>query len=218
MKESYKIIFEDDYLIGVSKLGKLLVHPASKGDESTLTTVLAKKMGYKVYPCHRLDRETTGILLYAKDKKTEQSIMNQFRNGLIQKEYLALVKGRMKKFKGVLESMIIDKQGAQHGEKEKNAKTIYRVIKFYGDFSLVKLRPLTGRTHQLRIQLAEIGHPILGERTYAFGRDFKVKFRRLALHACFLSFNHPLSSDRVDLKADLPYDMQDLIKSKTDAV
>lgn len=81
-------------------------------------------------------------------------------------------------------------------------------------FSLLKLEPQTGRTNQLRIQLAKIGHPILGERKYAFGRDFKVNFKRLALHAYFLSFFHPISKKRINLHIDLASGMQDFLKNK----
>ena len=88
---------------------------------------------------------------------------------------------------------------------------MYRILKDFDNFSVVELEPLRGRTNQLRIQFAKLGHPILGERVYAFRKDFKVKFRRLALHAYFLSFIHPISNQRLNLKIDLPQDMKEFL-------
>ena len=219
MNKAFEIIFEDEYLVVANKIAKILVQPANNRrggfktrPYNTLTSLLAKSLGQKVYPCHRLDRETSGLIIYAKDSDSQKNISQQFRQGSIKKKYQALVKGRMQPQKGILEGAIIDREAKIHHEKPKPAKTIYRSIKTFTDFSLIELKPLTGRTNQLRIQLAEAGNPILGERKYAFGRDFKTKFRRLGLHAFYLEFTHPVSNDKVILEIDLAKDINEFLK------
>ena len=157
------------------------------------------------------------MIVYAKDRKVKKKIVDQFKRGQVQKRYFALVKGKLKRNKGIFSGEIIDKYGKRFGEKAKPAKTFYRVIKNLGRFSLVDLKPITGRTNQLRIQLAQAGHPILGERIYAFGRDFQVKFGRLALHAAFLSFIHPVSKERVSVEIGLPEDMKTFLQTQMSA-
>jgi len=212
MKEPFEIVFNDEYIVVVNKVAKLLVHPSPKKEKNTLTSLLGEKLGENVFPCHRLDRETTGLVVFAKNKKIRSALFAQFKNREIKKRYYALVRGRMKKSKGVLSGKILDLQGQQFGEKAKYAKTVYKTRSTGSRFSLLDLEPLTGRTNQLRIQLAEAGNPILGERSYALGRDFPVKFRRLALHAYYINFRHPLSGDRVEIKVDLAEDMAEFLK------
>jgi 23S rRNA pseudouridine1911/1915/1917 synthase len=173
---------------------------------------LEEQLKEKVYPCHRLDRETTGLIIYAKSREIQEKIMQEFRRSLVKKKYLAFVRGKLKEKKGILEGYILDEEGKRFREKPKKAKTAYRLLQEFRGYSVVELEPFTGRTNQLRIQLAKIGNPILGERKYAFGRDFKVRFRRLALHAYFLSFIHPVSKERVSLRIDLAVDMKLFLK------
>lgn len=208
MNQPFNIIFNDEYIVVLNKIAKILVHPSSKNEKNTLTFLLREKLGEAVFPCHRLDRETSGLIIFARNRKIQNEIMNQFRVRGIEKRYLALVKGRLNKRSGFLRDYIIDQDGRKFGEKPKEAKTLYSVLKEFDEFSMLELKPLTGRTNQLRIQLSKLGHPILGERKYAFRRDFKVDFNRLALHAFFLSFIHPVSRERVSLKIDLPQDMK----------
>ena len=207
IREPFKIVFNDEYIVVLNKIAKIVVCPTPKKEKRTLTTLLESAIKEKVFACHRLDRETTGLIVYAKDRSIQQSLMDQFKRGVIKKRYIAFVHGRIKR-KGLFDSYIIDRQGKQFGEKKKRAKTYYRLLGQGQDFSVVELSPLTGRTNQLRIQLADNGNPILGERKYAFGRDFKIRFKRLALHAFFISFVHPVSKHRVDLTIDWPSDMK----------
>lgn len=208
---AYHIIFNDEDIIVVNKLSRLLVHPSSNKSKCTLTSLLEKDLQRKVYPCHRLDRDTTGLMIYGLTKDIQREIMFQFKKRQVEKKYIAFVKGKMYPYKGVLEGTIIDKEGERFGELPKFAKTVYRVLKRHSLFSVIELIPVTGRRNQLRIQLAGINHPILGERKYAFGRDFKIKFRRLALHAYYLKFRHPFSKDTVELEIDLPADMKNFL-------
>ena len=210
-KKGFSIVFEDESVLVIDKIAKLLVHPSPKGEEITLISVIEKELKEKVYPCHRLDRETTGLLVFAKDKSAQDNIMGQFKEGRVKKKYAAFVKGVMRAKKGFIEGKIIDKEGERFREKKKYAKTFYRVLAESDCWSYLELEPFTGRTNQLRIQLAGLGHPLLGERKYAFGKDFKVNFRRLALHAIFLSFFHPLSAQLIEAKIPLAQDMADFL-------
>lgn len=212
-KEAFEIVFNDDYLVVVNKIAKILIHPSPRKEKYTLTYLLEKKLQRKLYPCHRLDRQTSGLIIYAKTKIAERKIMEEFRRGEVKKAYWAFVKGRLNRKKGVLKGYILDKEGERFRERPKEAKSFYKVLKEYNNFSIIELIPLTGRTNQLRIQLAHLGHPILGERKYALGRDFKVKFRRLALHAFYLNFIHPVSRERIELKIDLAKDMKEFLSA-----
>ncbi len=212
MKEPFRAVFNDDYLIVVDKIAKVLIQASPKKEKTTLTSILEKERGERVFPCHRLDRETSGLIIYAKSLKIQNIITGEFKRREIKKKYIAFIKGNLQKKKGVWEGEIIDREGKIFGERKKPAKTIYRVLEDFIGWSMVELLPLTGRTNQLRIQLSEIGHPILGESKYAFRRDFKVKFRRLGLHAFYLNFTHPVSKKRVILNVDLALDMREFLK------
>jgi len=213
MKKPFEIVFDDDYLIVVNKIAKVLIQASKKEAKHTLTSLLTSQMRDKVFPCHRLDRETTGLVIYAKSSETQQKIMDQFRHREVKKKYIAFVKGNFKEKKGVWEGKIIDREGKIFDEKSKYAKTFYRVLKDFLGWSMLELSPITGRTNQLRIQLAKISHPILGEDKYAFRRDFKIKFKRLALHAFYLNFIHPVSKQKVSLEVDLAKDLSEFLNS-----
>lgn len=214
MKEPFRIVFEDDCIIVLEKIAKILILPSPQKEKHTLTSLLEEKIKKPVYPCHRLDRETSGLIIYAKSRNMQERIMNQFRQGLVKKMYVAFVRGRLKQKKGVFSGYVLDREGKKFGEKPKKAKAYFFVAAQRHNYSVVELEPLTGRTNQLRIQLAKAGNPILGERKYAFGRDFTVNFKRLALHACFISFNHPVSGRRLNFKLDLPQDMRTFLFQK----
>ncbi len=213
MKEPFQIVFDDDYLIVVNKIAKVLIQASKESEKHTLTSLLGRERGYKVFPCHRLDRETTGLVIYAKSLEIQGKITDQFRRREVGKKYIAFVKGNLEKRKGVWEGKLIDREGKKFAEKSKYAKTFYRVLKDFPGWSILELSPITGRTNQLRIQLAKIDHPILGEDKYAFRRDFKVKFKRLGLHAFYLNFTHPISRQKVTLEVDLATDMREFSNS-----
>lgn len=204
----FDIVLNDEYIIVINKITKIVVQPTPRGEKSTLTSLLKEKIKEKVFPCHRLDKETTGLIIYAKSALIQKNIMEQFRNHIVKKRYIAFIKGKFPKKSGFFDSYILDKDGLRFGEKPKRARIRYKVLNQKFEFSVVNLAPLTGRTNQLRIQLARTGHPILGERKYAFGRDFRIGFRRLALHAYFISFMHLFSNQKVNLEIDLAKDME----------
>jgi len=214
MRIPFEIVFEDEHLIVLNKTAKILIQPSPKKEKNTLTSLLRKQLNKKVFPCHRLDRETTGLIIYAKNNSIEESIIQEFRMKQVEKKYVAFIKGKLINDKGVLKGKVLDQEGRKFGEKPKEAKTFYKVLEVFFGWSIIELKPFTGRTNQLRIQLAEINHPILGESKYALRRDFKIKFRRLALHASSLSFTHPVSGRRINLDIDLAKDMKEFLKKE----
>ena len=202
----YSIVFEDDYLLVVDKSSGLLVIPTPKGEKNTLTDLLnnylqAKTSGPdfpKAHPCHRLDRETSGLILYAKGKTMQQKVMDQFHQKQVGKKYLAFVQGRPKKQTGFINYKL---EGSEAGTK-------YQVIKYYpAGYSLVEVEPVTGRTNQIRLHFKMIGHPVAGERKFAFAKDYPVKAKRLMLHSSFISFVHPGTNEPVSFSSHLPEDM-----------
>ena len=208
-KMNIPVVYEDDWLMVADKPSGLLVIPTPKKESRTLTSIINeelrnKGLSYRVHPCHRLDRETSGLIIYAKGKSAQKKMMQEFKNKKIEKTYIAFARGLFAKTQGQINIPI-------EGQR---ALTKYRVLQNYQDLSLVEVVPLTGRTNQIRIHFQQIGHPILGETKYAFRRDFKLKAKRLCLHARALKFVHPLTKEGVSLVAPLPSDMKDLLNEQ----
>jgi 23S rRNA pseudouridine1911/1915/1917 synthase len=201
----YSIVFEDDYLLVADKSSGLLVIPTPKGEKNTLTDLLNNylatkypEQNIKAHPCHRLDRETSGLILYAKGKAMQQKVMDQFHNRQVGKKYLSFVQGRPKKQTGFITYKL---EGNEAGTK-------YQIVKYYpAGYSLVEVEPVTGRTNQIRLHFKMIGHPVVGERKFAFARDYPVKAKRLMLHSSFISFVHPGTNEPVSFSSNLPQDM-----------
>lgn len=201
------IIYEDDWLFVVDKPSGLLTIPTPRNESRTLNSILndyakEKALNYRFHPCHRLDRETSGLIIYAKGKSIQEKVMQLFKSRKIKKTYIAFVQGQGLKAQGCI-SMLIE---------GKTAITNYSVIQRQKDFLVVRAFPMTGRTNQLRIHFKHIGYPILGETKYAFRRDFKIKAKRLCLHAESIEFIHPVTSKKIFLESAMPQDMDDLLK------
>ena len=204
--KNINIIFEDNYLIAVNKPSGLLVVPTPKKEKHTLVNIvkdILKERGSPriLFPCHRLDRDTSGLNLFAKSREIEHEIFLAFKDRKVDKKYIALISGCPRKIKGTIIEKINNKEAVTH----------YEVISRKEGYSVVEVKPETGRTNQIRIHFKSIGHPLLGERKYAFGKDFKVKFRRTALHARELSFTHPITGKKIYLKASIPDDMKKML-------
>ena len=205
----FTILYEDDALCVVNKPAGLLVIPAHFEKKLSLLELLNKEAAqktktYRLHPCHRIDRQASGIVIFAKGKRNQSAIMEQFHAHQVKKHYLAFVKGLLPNQSGTLTHYI----KARGKEREKKAILHYRVLEERKLWSFIEVEPLTGRTNQIRMQFANIDHPLLGERIYAFGKDFEVKFRRLALHAHRIYFYHPLGRRPIFLEAPLPSDMK----------
>lgn len=190
-------------MLAVSKPSGLLTIPTPKNEPRTLTSILnedlkQRGLSYRFHPCHRLDRETSGIIIYAKGKSIQKKMMDEFKCKRVKKTYIAFVQGIPSKNQGEIKKTIAGL----------SAITKYKVIQRKKDFTVVEVLPLTGRTNQIRIHFKEINNPIVGETKYAFRRDFKLKAKRLCLHAKALEFPHPITKKYLRLRADLPQDLK----------
>lgn len=165
---------------------------------------------YKLHPCHRLDRDTSGVIIFAKGKKAQQDMMALFEARKIKKIYRAFVYGKLDKMSGEICKAVLD-QEERHFRKNsvpKSAITRYKVLGQYEGFADLEVELLTGRTNQIRIHFSEAGHPLVGERKYAFGRDHDIKFRRVALHAASVSWTDPVSGRKICVESLLPKDLR----------
>ncbi|MDD5505737.1 MAG: RluA family pseudouridine synthase [Candidatus Omnitrophica bacterium] len=220
-----EIIYEDKDLAIINKPIGLVVHPAPGNYEHTLVNALLARFKElsEINPqrpgiVHRLDKDTSGVMVIAKNNSSHLKLSRQFAVHSIQRKYTAIVKGRMEFDENVIEAPI-----ARHAFKRENmavnfsanaryAKTYYRTLKRTGALSLLELEPFTGRTHQLRVHLAFIGHPILGDKKYGKSGEFV----RLALHAQALGFIHPSTGKFVEFHSPLPQEFLDVMnKNKT---
>lgn len=201
------IIYEDEWLVVLNKPSGLLTIPTPKNEPRTLTNILneefkRKGFSFHLHPCHRLDRETSGLIIYAKGKSIQKIIMQEFKDKKVEKHYIAFVNGRLVQDKGTINTPI----------ENSPSSSKYKVLERRNGFSVVEAIPLTGRTNQLRIHFEIIGHPILGETKYAFRRDFKIRAKRLCLHAKSLGFIHPVNKKNIFLDTELPADMAEFLK------
>ena len=214
------IIFEDDDIIVLNKPRGLVVHPGAGNKKSTLVNALLYHIknlsdvnSGRPGIVHRLDKETSGLLVVAKNNFAHIELAKQFKDHTIKRRYIALVEGRVKFKEGFIDAPIKrhplrrKKMTVDFSSLAKQAKTYYKVKKHFDNFTLLELIPTTGRTHQLRVHLAHLGHPILGDNTYGH----KNTFDRLALHAKDLGFVHPKSKDLVEFTSPLPNEISKVI-------
>lgn len=231
-----KIIYEDDDIVVIDKPAGLLTHPTLKEYKHTLVNALISR-----YPdivnigespmrpgiVHRLDKDTSGLLIIAKNRDAFYFIKEQFLNRQVEKKYLALVEGIPKDNEGIIEyairpskhyrlkkiavkpsfakAMAGKKEELTSKKSERAAKTYYKVVKTFNDkFALLEVEPKTGRTHQIRVHLASIGHPIIGDTLY--GSKIKLPKHRHFLHAYYLKFILP-KNQPIILETDLPEDL-----------
>lgn len=212
-KKRFSIVYEDDYIFIINKPSGILVVPTPKGETNTLTDLLNQELDRRgaqvqAYPCHRIDRETSGLIIYAKSKPVEQAMMEQFKKHLVKKTYIAFAHGIVRKNSDTLKGNVYN----QKRRKTELMITKYRVIERRKDFTIVEVKPFTGRTNQIRIHFKELGHPLVGESVYAFRKDFKLKFKRTALHAKALEFIHPVTGIKMNFDLPLADDMVNFIQ------
>jgi len=216
-----EVIYEDDDLAIINKQAGLVVHPAPGNRQHTLVNALLSRFKElsdinKNRPgiVHRLDKETSGLLVIAKNNDSHLKLSRQFAQHSIQRKYIAIVMGRTEFDEDVIELPIgrhplkRKNMAVSFTENSKYAKTHYRTLKRGKEFSLLELRPFTGRTHQLRVHLASLGHPILGDTKYGKAGFFP----RLALHAQEIGFLHPATGKLVNFVSPLPDGFRDFIK------
>jgi 23S rRNA pseudouridine1911/1915/1917 synthase len=216
------ILFEDDDLIIINKPAGLTVHPGAGQREHTLVNALLSHcttlsgIGGKERPgiVHRLDKETSGCLVVAKNDIAHRELSKQFAARTVEKTYLALVAGKLRKAAGVIEEKIgrhpVHRQRMRVTSlRGRTAKTEYRVIRSSQQASLIECRLHSGRTHQIRVHLHHLGHAVLGDKVYAprFAKDFP----RQMLHAWKLGFRHPRTGEWSLFETPLPADFKEAI-------
>jgi len=213
------ILFEDEDLLVINKPAGLVVHPGAGHQQHTLVNALLAHcknlsgIGGKERPgiVHRLDKETSGALVIAKNDATHRDLAKQFADRTIGKIYLALVAGAPRKSFGTIEAPIARhpvhrKKMSVAQRAGRSARTEYRVVRSSGDASLVECTIHSGRTHQIRVHLHHLGHPVLGDKLY--GGKRAGNFPRQMLHAWKLSFRHPRTGKTMNFTAPVPQDLE----------
>ncbi len=211
------VVFEDNELLVIEKPSGLVVHPSHGHSEHTLVHALLfhtknLSMGFnELRPgiVHRLDKDTSGLLVIAKTDHAHKALAEQFKAHTVKRRYWAIVHSTPRLASGVITTFLnrhpSDRKKYASSTKGKKAVTHYRVLKTHGAFSLLECRLETGRTHQIRVHLSEMGHPLVGDVIY--GRKEKFK-SRLGLHAFELGFEHPLSGEGMNFKSQWPKDLE----------
>jgi len=219
---SLNIVYEDDHLLVVNKPAGMVVHPACGHYGGTLVNALLghcrslSHIGGEFKPgiVHRLDKGTSGILVVAKTDEVHAKLAGQFKNKTTKRIYIALVKGVMQLDNGIIELPIgrsdhdRKKMSVKFDESSREALTQYRVLERFKDFTMVELKLGTGRTHQIRVHMSHIGHPLLGDLDYGS----RGPIARPALHAKMLGFVHPITKKYMEFTSELPEDMRELIE------
>ncbi|MCM8804244.1 MAG: RluA family pseudouridine synthase [Candidatus Omnitrophica bacterium] len=221
-KGEINIIYEDEDIIVVNKESGILTHPTPNIKTGTLINFLLNhtklsNIGapYRPGVVHRLDKGTSGVIVFAKNDFSYWSLIEQFKNRIVKKEYYAIVRGKFSEKKKFVEFKILpDKENPTkmkiHFLKGKDALTEIEVEKYINDFTLLKIKPMTGRTHQIRLTLSYLGYPILGDERY--GEKTEI-IKRIALHSYKLSFIHPKNKNRIEFIAELPKDFLLFLKN-----
>ena len=228
------IVFEDEHLLVVDKPAGLVVHPAAGNLDGTLVNALLHHcagqlsgIGGVARPgiVHRIDKDTSGLLVVAKTDVAHEGLAKQFAAHSIDRRYLAIVNGVPNTSEGAVDLPLArsatnrKKIAVVEGRRGKRAVTHWKRMQLLRDAALVECRLETGRTHQVRVHMASLGHPLLGDPVY--GRSGKthgkllneLKFHRQALHAAELGFTHPVTKRRLSFSSPMPPDMQELFKA-----
>ena len=228
------IVFEDEHLLVVDKPAGLVVHPAAGNFDGTLVNALLHHCAGKLSGIggvarpgivHRIDKDTSGLLVVAKTDVAHEGLARQFAAHSIDRRYLAVVSGVPKASEGLVDAPLArsaanrKKIAIVEGSRGKRAVTHWKRLKLLKDSALVECRLETGRTHQVRVHMASLGHPLLGDPVY--GRSGKthskllkeLNFHRQALHAAELGFTHPVTKGRLSFTSPMPSDMQELLSA-----
>jgi tRNA pseudouridine32 synthase/23S rRNA pseudouridine746 synthase/23S rRNA pseudouridine1911/1915/1917 synthase len=221
LPKDISILYEDnDILVAVKPFG-LLTMGTDREKSRTLYALLTDyvRKGYpksskRIFIVHRLDRDTSGILIFAKSMEAKLRLQGQWEQ--TEKKYIAVVHGRCKQREGTITTYLTENKAqlvysTTDAAKGKLSRTAYRVLKDTKEFSLLEVTLLTGRKHQIRVHLAEIGHPVVGDKKYGKTQD---AYKRLALHARSISFIHPVSGKRLTFETVFPEYFNKLVEHK----
>jgi len=234
-----EIVYEDEYLAVIDKRAGMVVHPGAGVSSGTLANAIAwhfkfqisnfkseSRIPNRIGIVHRLDKDTSGLIVVAKTEEIHEKLSEQFRNREVFKSYVALVHGEPEENAGEVDAPIAREKHNRtkmavraHGRA---ALSLWKVKKRFEKFTLLAVEIKTGRTHQIRVHLASINHPIVGDETYNAGRDktvFDLKIRkaiqdlnRFFLHAEKLSFTHPVTGERLNFTAPLPDELTNFLE------
>lgn len=215
------VVYEDEDLIVVNKPKGMVVHPAPGNYSGTLVNALLyhcgalANLGAPLRPgiVHRLDKDTSGLMVVAKNDFSYQSLARQIKNRTVEKTYVALVHGVMENDQGVIEAglgrhPVQRKKMSVLSKRTKEALTYYKVLEHFKNYTLVEVKIKTGRTHQIRVHLSYIGYPIVGDPTYGKKGD---AIKGQLLHAKKLAFVHPRTGQRVEFESELPEEMKAML-------
>lgn len=235
-KMKLDIIYEDNDIIVINKVSGIVVHPGAGNYSGTILNGVIDKIDQTNFSSipgivHRLDKETSGVMIIAKNFKVHAFLSKQFEERKVKKIYKALVWGRCKDI-GIIEGNIIRNEKNRrtfilsNSKKGRFSKTEFRLIDYLGPISYLELKPHTGRTHQIRVHMKSIGHPILSDETYSGGikmiKSFHVKYvkllkevlntiKRVALHAESIEVIHPSTNKKIRFNTKIPYDIEEAI-------
>ena len=223
---AFRLVFEDRELIVVDKAAAVLTVPTDRGETNTLVDALSRSLirrGHRgrVSVVHRLDRGTSGLLVFGKNPRVGRELQDQFRARKAEREYAAIVAGRMERDTGTFDSRLgtsrsLQRYSVRRGGAGERAVTHYRVAERLNDATYVRVTLETGRRNQIRVHFAESGHPVLGDDRYAVeaARHRGWKHKRLALHATVLGFEHPRTHERLRFESPLPEEFQAFLASR----
>jgi len=215
------IIYEDNDLLAVDKPAGLTVHPAPGHPGHTLVNAVLSHFpgladisdSLRPGVVHRLDKDTSGVMLVAKNRTSQQNLSDQFKAHSVVKAYLVLVRGRLTPEQGIIEAPMgrdpRNRKKMAVVSEGREARTEYRVIKYLGNYTLLEVMPETGRTHQIRVHLSAIGYPVVGDSVYGVKSPY---LSRQFLHASRLGFKHPSTDEYVEFTSDLPPDLAQALK------
>ncbi len=213
------IVYQDDDLLVIDKPAGLTVYPAPGHPAHTLVNAILSRFpeladnSLRPGIVHRLDKDTSGLMVVAKNASAQADLISQFKARSVAKTYLALVKGRLEPEHGIIEADI--GRDPRHRKRMaivaegREARTQYHVMEYIGDYTLLEVRPETGRTHQIRVHLSAIGFPVVGDKVYGVKSAF---LSRQFLHASSLGFKLPSTGEYVEFTSDLPPDLAQALK------
>lgn len=212
-----KIVYEDDAIIVVDKRNGLLSMGTDREKEKTAYHILSTHVKQSdpaalIFIVHRLDRETSGLMLFAKSEKVKNILQHNWNEMVLERRYVAVVEGHLSKREGVITARLSENKGykvfVSNGNEGEAAVTKYKVLKYNDDFSLVELELETGRKNQIRVHLEYVGNPIAGDKKYGA----QSIAARVCLHAYVLSFSHPVTGKRMDFSTPIPGAFEIMIK------